>query len=221
MHNPNLFVITGGPGAGKTTLLRELEQRGFSCVPEVAREIIRQQVASGGDALPWANTRRYTELMLQGSIEVYDANKSASLDPPPTWLTPCVFVTRASSACKRPRRSKRLVRIIDTTRPSSLPAPPWLEIYSTDNVRKQTWAEAVRTHDVMVEAYRSCGYELVELPRVSAEERAEFVMARMKSTWAAGSAGSRVTSREPYATNPIDDSQIANPTSLTAAYPEW
>jgi predicted ATPase len=65
-------------------------------------------------------------------------------------------------------------------------APPWREIYSTDNERKQTWAEAVRTHDVMVEAYRSCGYELVELPRVSAEERAEFVMARMKSTWAAG-----------------------------------
>jgi predicted ATPase len=185
MHNPNLFVITGGPGAGKTTLLRELEQRGFSCVPEVAREIIRQQVASGGDALPWANTRRYTELMLQGSIEVYDANKSATR---PTFFDrglPDVLcyarliglqaTAEIEAACENYRYNQTVFL-----------APPWREIYSTDNERKQTWAEAVRTHDVMVEAYRSCGYELVELPRVSAEERAEFVMARMKSTWAAG-----------------------------------
>ncbi|WP_435102063.1 AAA family ATPase [Arhodomonas sp. AD133] len=35
------FVITGGPGAGKTTVLATLEERGYHCVPESAREMIR------------------------------------------------------------------------------------------------------------------------------------------------------------------------------------
>ena len=47
-----LVVVSGGPGAGKTTLLLELERRGFCCVPEVARQIIQEQVRDEGDALP-------------------------------------------------------------------------------------------------------------------------------------------------------------------------
>ena len=54
--NPNLYVITGGPGTGKTTVLRELERRGFAVEEEVARRIIREQMESGGNALPWGDT---------------------------------------------------------------------------------------------------------------------------------------------------------------------
>ena len=183
--NPNLFVITGGPGVGKTTLLRELERRGFCCVPEVAREIIRLQVACGGDALPWADTARYTELMLHGSIEVYQANSSATR---PSFFDrgiPDVLcyarligldgTADIEAACEKYRYNQTVFI-----------APPWREIYSTDNERRQSFDEAVRTHEVMVEAYRSCRYRLVELPRVSAEERAEFVIARVKGNCAAG-----------------------------------
>lgn len=66
--NPNLFVITGAPGAGKTTLLNALAARGYTCVPEVARQIIQEQQATGGDAVPWRNTTAYIELMLERSI---------------------------------------------------------------------------------------------------------------------------------------------------------
>ena len=69
--NPNLFVISGGPGTGKTTLLEELESLGYPHAPEVAREIIREQVQSGGTALPWGDREAYTELMLQRSIDSF------------------------------------------------------------------------------------------------------------------------------------------------------
>lgn len=189
IHNPNLFVITGGPGVGKTTLLRELERRGFGCVPEVARAIIRRQLASGGDALPWADTARYTEFMLQGSIAAYNANKAAT---GPTVFDRgipdvlcyarliCLDATAHIEAACEKYRYNQTVFI----------APPWREIYSTDDERKQTWNEAVRTHEVMVEVYRGCGYQLVELPRVSAEERAEFVISRCKEYLQPAEAGS-------------------------------
>ena len=74
--NNRLFIVTGGPGAGKTTLLLELERRGFHVSHEVARQIIQEQVAANGDALPWADTRRYTELMLERSIAAYRESSS-------------------------------------------------------------------------------------------------------------------------------------------------
>ncbi|MEC3881930.1 ATP-binding protein [Parapedobacter sp. 10938] len=66
-----LYVITGGPGVGKTTLLSALSADGIAIVPEVARAIIKQQLAIGGDALPWKNKERYIDLMLATSIQDY------------------------------------------------------------------------------------------------------------------------------------------------------
>jgi predicted ATPase len=55
LKTSNLFVISGGPGAGKTIILLELARLGFRYVPEVARQIIQEQIQSGGKALPWAD----------------------------------------------------------------------------------------------------------------------------------------------------------------------
>src|SRR5688572_29720181 len=76
--NPNLFIISGGPGSGKTTVISELASRGYSCVPEVARQIIQEQMRSGGRALPWSDRDAYTRLMLDRSIESYRAHTPAS-----------------------------------------------------------------------------------------------------------------------------------------------
>ena len=73
----NLFVITGGPGSGKTTLLRELEQLGFRCAPEVARQIIQEQVRESGTALPWADRALYTHRMLERSVQSYQQHAPA------------------------------------------------------------------------------------------------------------------------------------------------
>ncbi|QQO10398.1 AAA family ATPase [Breznakiella homolactica] len=55
-----LYIITGGPGAGKTSVVNELSVRGYKTIPEAAREIIRNQIDTGGDALPWKNKELYT-----------------------------------------------------------------------------------------------------------------------------------------------------------------
>ena len=55
-------------------------------------------------------------------------------------------------------------------------APPWRAIYVTDKERKQSFAEAIKTYDLMVRVYEELGYRNVELPQCTAEERADFVL---------------------------------------------
>ena len=67
------FVVTGGPGAGKTSLITELARRGFHTVPESGRAIIRDEVQSGGDALPWADRPAFAQKMLERDLDAYSA----------------------------------------------------------------------------------------------------------------------------------------------------
>lgn len=175
IFNPQLFMISGGPGAGKTTLLLELQKIGYSTVPEVAREIIQEQVRSGGTALPWADKEAYTRLMLQRSIESYIEH--ANLPGPifcdrgiPDTLCYARLIGLADEsaildACRKYRRA-----------PLVFLAPPWKEIYTVDEERKQDFAEAERTFENMAEVYQECGYETVEVPKVAPVERAKFVL---------------------------------------------
>lgn len=73
MQNSKFFIFTGGPGAGKTTTLALLQSEGMNVCDESGRKIIRQQMNTGGCAVPWKDKARYAQLMAQDSIEAYKA----------------------------------------------------------------------------------------------------------------------------------------------------
>lgn len=70
-QNKNFYILTGGPGVGKTSVLNELEKSGYTVMPETARAIIKEQMATGGEALPWRNKGLYMQLMVEASVESY------------------------------------------------------------------------------------------------------------------------------------------------------
>lgn len=54
--------------------------------------------------------------------------------------------------------------------------PPWPEIYASDPERKHGLTEAVAEYDRLCETYPKLGYEVIVLPKVAVEERADFVL---------------------------------------------
>lgn len=178
MKNPNLFVVTGGPGAGKTTVLLELEKRGFRFAPEVARQIIKEQMRMGGQALPWADRNLYTNLMLERSIQSYREHTPASKPtfsdrgiPDTLGYALMIGLSQLApirSACAEYRYA-----------PIVFHAPAWREIYTTDTERKQDFAEAERTSEQIAQIYRECGYNVVEIPRLAQAARADYIVKQL------------------------------------------
>lgn len=181
IYKPNFFIVSGGPGVGKTTLLETISRLEYAHVPEVAREIIREQSARDGDALPWANITTYTRLMLTRSIDSYLQHQACDGI---LFFDRGIPDTLAYVHLTRQPVFSELQRAVLDFRYNSLVfiLPPWPEIYQTDTERKQTYQEAVETHDIMLATYRQLDYSPIIVPQGTPEERAAFVIRHLSKT---------------------------------------
>ena len=172
------FVVTGGPGAGKTSLITELARRGFHTIPESGRAIIREEMASGGDALPWADRIAYAERMLERDLSAHRAARALSapvifdrgIPDIMGYLILCSLPVppHVAAAAKAARYNARVFLV-----------PYWDEIFTQDTERTQSRSEAEATFTVMRETYIALGYEITELPRIDIASRADFVCAQL------------------------------------------
>lgn len=173
MSDP-FFVVTGGPGAGKTSLITEFARRGFHTIPESGRAIIREELASGGDALPWADRMAYAERMLERDLRAYRA--ALALSGPVIFDRGIPDVLGYLTLCGLPIPAEvaEAAKAMPYNRRVFL-APFWEVIFEQDAERTQTPEDAEATCSVMRETYVVLGYEIVELPRTDVSTRADLV----------------------------------------------
>lgn len=171
-------VITGGPGSGKSTLIAALDEAGHRVVEEAGRAVIRDQMAAGGNALPWGDPHHFARAMLARDIDAWHA--TADADGP-------VFFDRGIPDIQGYLRvigAAPLAEVDTAARayryaPCIFIAPPWQAIYVQDDERRQDFAEARRTFAVMCGVYGALGYEPVPLPLAPVAERVAFVLAHL------------------------------------------
>ena len=144
----HLFVITGGPGTGKSSLIDALAARGYRTMPEAGRAIIRDQVAIGGSALPWADRALFAELMLGWEMR---SHREALASPSPVLMDrgiPDVVGYLTLCGLPVPDHVERAAKVHAYNRRVFL-APYWDAIFTQDAERKQDRAEAEATGRVM------------------------------------------------------------------------
>ncbi|MGO9604191.1 MAG: AAA family ATPase [Candidatus Binataceae bacterium] len=176
----NFYIFTGGPGTGKTTLMETLRARGYSCVEEAARKILQQQMKFDGDAVNWKDRIKYRELMLSWSVDAFESVEERIR---PVFFDRGIPELIGYSAMIKADVPAYLQRAVDLFRynPMAFIAPPWKKIYCNDTERKQTFEEAIDAYQATIACYEKCGYSLVEIPRASPAERADFVLRRIAS----------------------------------------
>jgi predicted ATPase len=169
------FVITGGPGAGKSTLIDALSAAGFGTSGEAGRQIIRDQMAIAGRALPWIDPGLFAEMMLAQDMQAHLAHANAHGRVFFDRGVPDVIGYLRLVGAPVPPHMIRAAGLYRYNRRVFV-CPPWPEIFTQDRERRQTPEEAERTHASVTGVYAELGYELVEIPRAPVEARVRFIL---------------------------------------------
>ena len=170
-----IIVIIGGPGTGKSTIIDGLTAKGFCCYPEISRQVTMEAQKQGIEQLFLEKPLLFSELLLEGRIKQH---KNAQNEPHeivfldrgiPDVLAYMHYIgdsypTHFDLACRENIYTKIFI------------LPPWKEIYVSDDERYENFEQAKLIHDHLTETYENYGYELIEVPKDSLDNRILFIL---------------------------------------------
>ncbi len=162
------IVITGGPSSGKTSIIDKLQSLGHKCLQEVSREIIKERkIETSFKDMDFEeivfNKRIQQFFEADSPIQFYDRSILDGL----AYLkinklsTPTHFLDQVEA---HKYHSKVFI------------APPWEDIYKQDSERLEEFEDAKKVYHSLKEVYTNAGYELIDLPIASIDERIEFIL---------------------------------------------
>ena len=167
------IILSGCSGGGKSTLLEALKRRGYHTVEEPGRRIVVKELKGDGSALPWVDAPAFARREIATSL--MDREEAAAFPG-------SVFFDRglidAASALEHMTGEPALALLGQLHRYNKhvFLTPPWPEIYVGDRERRHDFSAAVEEYERLTAAYPTLGYETHVLPKVSVEERADFVL---------------------------------------------
>jgi len=177
MGNRKYFIITGAPSTGKSSVVNELIKRGYVCHDEIARQVIKENQGKNNNLLPWVD-------MLAFSDEVYSRMEKlvASLGND----TLC-FLDRSMVdliGYMNFANQEAPVRYAEGAKkagysPDVFYMPFWKDIFANDEQRLESTEEAMKIDKSLRSAYTDLGFNLVEVPIGSIEERVDYILEQL------------------------------------------
>ena len=173
--NKEIVVLIGGPSSGKTTLIEALKEKGHTCYPEISREVIREAQEQGIEQLFLEKPLLFSELLLEGRKRQFKEalNEEANI----VFLDrgiPDVLAYMHYIGDSYPSFFDQACRDHNYTKIFIL--PPWEEIYVSDDERYENYEQAKLIYNHLVETYEKYGYNLIEVPKGTVEERILFIL---------------------------------------------
>lgn len=178
------YIVTGAPGAGKTTILAALRTRGYAVVDEAATDVNARLRAQDRDE-PWRDP---------GFIDAITLLQRERLARPAPPATPVQVFDRSPICTLALARylglpeTPTLHREIDRVTAEGIYQPQVFFVHllgfiTPTAVRRISLDQSVAFERFHVQAYRTHGFELVDVPAGTVEERVELVDKCVRS-WA-------------------------------------
>jgi predicted ATPase len=178
MNQRNYFILTGAMGGGKSTILKLLKKMDINCVSEPARVILYEQRLISAAGVPENDPNLFTQLMLSRATILYKNNAiERSLlhvfdRGIPDLIAYAELFNLETNIYYNAAEAYRY-------NPNVFFFKGWGGIYTTDDERKMTYQQANEFGERVAEIYKTLGYNIIEVPRVSAEERAAFIYQKL------------------------------------------
>jgi predicted ATPase len=178
------YIITGTPSAGKTAILLELEARGYAVVPEAATDVIARRQARGDE--PWhgrpsfiddivALQRRRQEAPAPPGVTVQVFDRSPVCALALAWYVEQPVSGALAGELDRIMRAGVYERRVFFVRP--------IGFVTATAARRITYEESLEFERSHEDAYRSCGFSVVDVPPGTVAERAAAID-RLIRSWA-------------------------------------
>jgi predicted ATPase len=170
-----IIVIIGGPGTGKSTIIDGLTASGYCCYPEISRQVTMEAQKQGIEQLFLEKPLLFSEMLLEGRKKQFE---SAVNEP-----HQIVFIDRGipdvvayldyigdtypdhfDLACRENNYTKIFI------------LPPWEEIYQSDSERYENFEQAKTIYKHLIETYQKYGYDLIEVPKDSVDNRILYIL---------------------------------------------
>lgn len=169
------IVITGGPGTGKTTVINELSDRNYNCVNEISRQVTLDAREKGVDQLFVTEPLLFSNLLLEGrELQFKDAVASKhelvffdrGIPDVPAYMDfmETDYPNTYNDSSLKNRYSTVFLM------------PPWKEIYLSDNERYESYEQSLEIYQYLKKAYLRYGYDVVEVPFDTIENRTNFIL---------------------------------------------
>jgi predicted ATPase len=168
------IVISGCSGGGKSTLLAELARRGHRTFAEPGRDIVKAELASGGEALPWTNPQHFAERCITVAIEHIKASEAETLAFFDRSLIDAVSALEHMNLPVPEAAHRALAENPYTHR--VFMAPPWRELFTTDTERRHSFEDSEAEYERLQVSYKTRGHDIVLIPKQSVEQRFNFIL---------------------------------------------
>lgn len=168
------IVITGGPSTGKSTLLNELIKNEHHCLEEISREVIIDAREKGVEHLFLSSPILFSEILLEKRKQQFADVSNSKIDV--AFFDRGVIDIIAYLNFSKTKHTIDFDSILQNLKYQQVfICPPWKEIHKTDNERYESFEEALEIHKHLIETYKFYGYNPIEIPIGTPEERYLFI----------------------------------------------
>lgn len=171
------IVITGGPGTGKTSIVDFLKDNNHQCLLEISRQVTLEAREAGIEQLFLTDPLLFSKKLLEGRINQHKESEKLSGTVFFDRGIPDVIAYMDYSGDNYPSVFKESCLKYKYDQVFLL--PPWEEIYISDSERYENFEQAKEIHKHLKEAYKKCGYQLIEVPTGNIDERANFIINKL------------------------------------------